>query len=133
MNQQAEALKRRTFAFALSVIRFCRTLRSTWEGRELSDQLFRAGTRVGANHRSACRARSRADFINKLGHVVEEADETLYWLDLIDAAQVCTDPGLTSIRKEAAELWAIFNQSQLTAKARREAPPASSRASAPNP
>jgi four helix bundle protein len=123
MNQQAEALKRRTFAFALSVIRLCRLLRTTWEGRELSDQLFRAGTRVGANYRSACRARSHADFINKIGYVVEEADETVYWLDLIEAAAISTDGRLGPLRREAGELWAIFNQSQLTAKARAVPPP----------
>ena len=89
MNPRAEALKRRTFSFALGVIRFCRDLRGTWEGRELSDQLFRAGTRVGANYRSACRARSHADFVNKIGYVVEEADETVYWLEMIDAAAIC--------------------------------------------
>jgi four helix bundle protein len=117
MNEQAEALKQRTFAFGLAVIRFCRVLRNNWEGRELSDQLFRSGTRVGANYRAACRGRSTADFINKLGHVVEEADETVYWLDLIRTAGVSLDPSLTPLLREAAELSAIFNQSQLTAKA----------------
>ena len=92
-------------------------LRCTWEGRELSDQLFRSGTRVGANYRAACRARSTSDFINKLGYVVEEADETVYWLDLIKAGAVSGDPMLDTLRQEAAELSAIFNQSQLTAKA----------------
>src|SRR5262245_52407943 len=51
---------------------------ATWEGRELSAQLFRAGTRIGANYRAACRGRSHPDFVAKLGHVVEEADETRY-------------------------------------------------------
>src|SRR5690242_18317120 len=74
MNAQAEALKKRTFTFALAIIAFCRILRQTWEGRELSDQIFRCGTRVGANYRAACRARSHADFVNKIGVVVEEAD-----------------------------------------------------------
>ena len=125
MNQRAEELKRRTFAFALAIVRLCRTLRETWEGRELSDQLFRSGTRVGANYRSACRARSHADFVNKIGYVVEESDETIYWLELIDAAHICPDTRLTSLIKEAGELWAIFNRSQLTAKARR--PPVAAR------
>ena len=124
MNEQAEQLKRRTFAFALAIVKFCRVLRNNWEGRELSDQLFRSGTRIGANYRAACRGRSTADFINKLGHVVEEADETVYWLDLIVAGAVSTDPSLSRLRREAAELSAIFNQSQLTARknaARRKA------------
>ena len=58
---------------------------------ELSDQLFRAGTRVGANYRAACRARSHPDFIVKIGHVVEEADETVYWLEMIREAKIRHD------------------------------------------
>lgn len=116
MNPKAEALKRRTFAFALDVVKFCRTLRNTWEGRELSDQLFRAATRTGANYRSACRGRSHADFVVKIGHVVEEADETVYWLELIEAADICRGADLPRLVQEAHELSAIFNQSQLTAK-----------------
>jgi four helix bundle protein len=116
MNPKAEELKRRTFKFALSVITFCRSLRETWEGRELSDQLFRAGTRVGANYRAACRARSHADFIVKIGHVVEEADESCYWLEVIQAAKITGDPALERLLGEAGELTAIVSQSQLTAK-----------------
>ena len=116
MNPQAEALKRRTFAFGLRVVRFCRTIRTTWEGREFSDQLFRSGTRVGANYRSACRGRSHADFTSKLGFVVEEADECLYWLEMIEAADICRGTELDALLQEARELWAIFNQSQLTAR-----------------
>jgi four helix bundle protein len=117
MNPKAEALKQRTFAFGLAVIRFMRILRENWEGRELSDQLFRAGTRVGANYRAACRARSHADFVNKIAFVVEEADESVYWLELIRAAKIVEDSGLQKLLIEANELSAIFNQSQLTAKA----------------
>jgi four helix bundle protein len=81
MNPKAEELKRRTFKFALAIITFCRSLRETWEGRELSDQLFRAGTRVGANYRAACRRLTHPDLVVKIGRVVEEADETCYWLE----------------------------------------------------
>jgi four helix bundle protein len=88
MNPRAEQLKARTFTFGLRIITFCRTLRATWEGRELSDQLFRAGTRVGANYRSACRASSHADFIAKIGYVVEEADESIYWLEMVEASGI---------------------------------------------
>src|SRR5678816_2234607 len=72
MNPHAEALKKRAFNFALRVVYFCRALRKTWEGAEFADQIFRAGTRVGANYRAACRGRSHDDFVAKLGHVVEE-------------------------------------------------------------
>ena len=116
MNPEAEKLKQRTFAFGLQIICFCRTLRKTWEGQELSDQLFRAGTRVGANHRAACRGRSHPDFVVKIGHVVEEADESCYWLELIDAAGIVRGEELACLIREAHELSAIFNQSQLTAK-----------------
>lgn len=74
------------------------------------------GTRVGANYRSACRARSHPDFVPKLGFVVEEADESLYWLEMIEAADICKGSELSALIREATELWAIFNQSQLTAK-----------------
>ena len=83
VNPKAEELKQRTFRFALDIIRFIRLLRETWEGRELADQLVRSGTRVGANYRAACRARSPRDFVNKIGIVVEESDKTVYWLQLI--------------------------------------------------
>src|SRR5215216_7772507 len=116
MNPHAEALKKRTFDFALRVVYFCRALRKTWEGGEFADQIFRAGTRVGANYRAACRGRSHDDFVAKLGHVVEEADESVYWLELISAAKTCTDPDLPRLLAEANELLAIFNQSQLTAR-----------------
>ena len=117
MNPKAEALRKRTFKFALDVIAFCRLLRRTWEGCELSDQLFRSGTRVGANYHAACRARSHADFVNKMGIVVEETDESVYWLKLIHEGHLSDDPALGPLLQEAMELWAIFNQSQVTAKA----------------
>ena len=116
MNPQAEALKRRSFTFGLRVVRFCRTLRATWEGRELADQLFRAGTRIGANYRAACRARSHAEFVAKLGLVVEEADESIYWLELIAAGSMVSDKELQLLLEESNELSRIFNQSQLTAR-----------------
>jgi four helix bundle protein len=116
MNVQAEALKKRTFNFALRVVYFCRGLRKTREGGEFADQIFRAGIRIGANYRAACRGRSHDDFVAKLGHVVEEADESVYWLELITAAKTSNDPDLPSLLAEANELLAIFNQSQLTAR-----------------
>src|SRR5688572_28929727 len=94
MNPRAEELKRRTFAFGLRIVRFCRKLRTTWEGCEFSDQLFRSGTRVGANYRATCRARSHPEFIAKIGYVVEEADESFYWLEMIQAAEIASGPEL---------------------------------------
>jgi four helix bundle protein len=70
-----EHLKNRTKGFAKRVIKLCRNLPRTEEGRLIRNQLFRAGTSVGANYRASCRARSRADFIAKVGIVLEETDE----------------------------------------------------------
>jgi four helix bundle protein len=117
MNPQAEALKKRTFKFGLQVVYFCRELRKTWEGDEFADQLFRSGTRVGANYRSACRGRSHDDFVAKLGHAVEEADESVYWLEMIAEAKTVDSPRLPPLLAEANELSAILNQSQVTARA----------------
>jgi four helix bundle protein len=116
MNPLAEELKQRTFVFGLRTVRFCRTLRTTCEGCEFSDQLFRAGTRVGANYRAACRARSHADFVAKIGHVVEEADESVYWLEMIEAVGISGGSELEWLCRESNALSRIFNQSQLTAK-----------------
>ncbi|MCB0293056.1 MAG: four helix bundle protein, partial [Calditrichaeota bacterium] len=74
--------------FALNVIRLTRQLPNTREGRLIGDQLFRSGTSVAANYRAACRARSKAEFLAKLGVVEEEADETLFWLELISDLQL---------------------------------------------
>jgi len=71
---------------------------------------------VGANYRAVCRARSRAEFVAKLGIVVEEADETVFWLDLLAESGMVKTARLELLRKEAAELLAIFSASQITAK-----------------
>ena len=76
-NEFAEQLKERTMRFALHVLRLCRTLPGDWEGRFVADQLFRSSARTSANYHAACRARSRRDFINKLGMVLEESDESV--------------------------------------------------------
>ena len=98
MNQQE--MKTRTKQYAKRIIKLCRSLPETHEGRIISDQLFRAGTSVGANYRAACRARSRADFISKLGVVLEEADESLYWLEIISETKQIHPSLLDSIMKE---------------------------------
>jgi four helix bundle protein len=104
--------------FALQVLRFCRLLPDSPEGRHVRSQLFRAGTSVAANYRSACRGRSRADFIAKLGTVIEEADESDFWAELSVRAEFLGPEFATPLRREADELVAIFTQSQKTARAR---------------
>jgi four helix bundle protein len=115
-----EEMKDRTKDFAKRTIGVCRRLPNTREGRLIGDQLFRAGTSVGANYRAACRGRSKADFISKLGIVLEEADESLYWLEILCETKVVKPELLTPLMAEARELIAIFISSLTTAKGRRE-------------
>jgi four helix bundle protein len=114
-----EELKRRTKEFAKRIIFLCRSLPATREARLIGDQLFRAGTSVGANYRAACRARSPAEFIAKLGIVLEETDECLYWLELIQDMGICKGERLEALVAEANELIAIFVSSLNTARRRK--------------
>ncbi len=82
----ADELKERTKQFALRVVKLVTALPKTVEGRAIAGQIVRSGTSVAANYRAACRARSRTEFVAKIGIVLEEADETLLWLELIVAA-----------------------------------------------
>ncbi|MCR4321277.1 MAG: four helix bundle protein [Candidatus Brocadiaceae bacterium] len=114
MNQ--EQMKSRTKEFAKQVINLCRQLPDTREGRLIGNQLFRAGTSVSANYRAVCRARSKADFIAKLGIVLEEADESLYWLEILDEMEIVKTNLLKLLTDESNELVAIFVTSINTAK-----------------
>lgn len=116
MNAKTEALKQRTRDFAIRIIRMGRFLPRSEEARVIGRQLLRSGTSVAANYRAACRARSRAEFIAKLGTVVEEMDETVFWLDLITAAAIMPNQRMKALQSEADELLAIFVASQLTVK-----------------
>ena len=113
-------LRERTMQFALSVVRFCRVLSDTPEGRHVRGQLMRAGTGVASNYRSACRGKSTRDFIAKLGTVIEEADESDFWLDFAARAELVGSSVEQPLRTEANELIAIFTQSVKTARARLE-------------
>ena len=111
-------LKDRTKCFALSIIVLCRELPPTLDGRRIGQQLLDSATSVAANYRAACRARSHPDFISKLGIVLEEADESLFWLELlIDSGLVKIDRA-RNLMLEAVELTAIFTTSVKTAKSR---------------
>jgi four helix bundle protein len=113
----ADGLKLRTKDFALRIIKLFQALPGSDEARIIGKQLLRSGTSVGANYRAACRSRSRAEFLARLGVVVEEIDETVYWLDLLAASNILAQPRLAALQREAAELFRIFVASQLTAKA----------------
>lgn len=112
----AEELKRRTKAFSLRIIRLVESLPNTATARVIGNQPLRAGTSVGANYRAACRARSQADFISKIGVVEEEADESAYWLELLIEAGILPADKLKNLLTEANELTAIFAASGRTAK-----------------
>ncbi len=116
MNTKAEELKARTKRFALRVIELYRTLPGAEEARVLGKQLLRSGTPVAANYRAVCRARSKAEFIAKIGVVVEEADESVLWLELLQEARIAPKDRVEPVWREAEELLAIFAASQRTAK-----------------
>lgn len=111
-----EELKTRTKEFAKRVIRVCRSLPGTTEARLIRDQLFRSGTSVGANYRAACRGRSKADFIAKMGIVLEETDESHYWMELLVETEIVKQELLAPLMTEASELTAIWVSSLNTAK-----------------
>ena len=114
MNEQE--MKDRTKEFAKRVIHLCRSLPETREGKMIGNQVFRSGTSVGANYRAACQGRSKSDFISKLGIVLEEADETLYWLEILAETQVLRADLLEDLIRENKELVAIFIASLNTAR-----------------
>ena len=101
-------LQNRTRRFALRVLKLVDALPNTAAGRAISSQLVRSATSVGANYRAACRARSRAEFVAKLGTVLEESDESLYWLELIRDAKLVSEHKISLLLTEADELTAIL-------------------------
>src|ERR1041385_4754981 len=116
MTAQTQQCKRRTMQFALRILSLCRTLPRTDEGRIIGKQLLRSGTSVGANYRAVIRARSRPEFISKLGIVVEEIDETVFWLELLVDSGIVAEKRMKDLLAEANELLAMFAAAQLTAK-----------------
>jgi four helix bundle protein len=113
-------LKKRTKAFALRVLKLVDALPKTASGRALGSQLVRSGTSVAANYRAARRAKSAAHFLSKLGDVEEEADETLFWLELLEESGIVPAKRLSELKKEADELVAITVASINTAKRKSE-------------
>jgi four helix bundle protein len=104
----ASELKARSKQFALRVLKLTAALPNTIEGRAIANQLVRSGTSVAANYRGACRARSRSEFIAKIGVVLEEADETQLWLELIAEGKLLPQSRVKPLLEEASELVAIF-------------------------
>src|SRR5580700_3567252 len=105
--EQAEAMKLRTKQFAVRIVSVSRSLPRSREGDVIGKQLLRSGTAVAANYRAVCRARSKAEFISKMSIVVEEADETVFWLELLGDTRIAQAAKLALLLKEANELVAI--------------------------
>jgi four helix bundle protein len=117
MNQNE--MKRRTKSFAIKIVRLFETLPQKGPANVIGRQVLRSGTAVGANYRSACRAKSIADFISKMGIVEEEIDETLYWLELLIECGILKQNELETLMREADELLAIIVASIKTARKNR--------------
>ena len=118
--QNEPDLKKHTKAFALRILKLVDALPKTTAGRALASQIVRSGTSIAANYRAACRAKSTADFIAKMGIVEEEADETLFWLELLEESKLVPAAKLTAIKQEANELIAITVASIKTARRNRD-------------
>jgi four helix bundle protein len=101
-------LEKRTLKFGIEIIRISTLLPNIPEGRVIRNQITKSGTSVGANYREANRARSKADFINKIKICESEASETQYWLDLIVESNFLSQENIKPVHKECSELLAIF-------------------------
>lgn len=116
MESKAQELQKRSFNFAVRIVRSFRSLPNCAEARVVGQQLLRSGTSVAANYRAACKARSPADFVSKMGIVEEESDETVFWLEFLVETGIVRPERMLDITDEAKQLTAIFAASRLTAK-----------------
>jgi len=112
----ARVMQKRTKAFAIQAVRCFNELPRTEPARILGRQLLRSATSVAANYRAACRSKSPKDFISKIGTVVEEADESLFWLELLEEAEIGPATAIDPLKREADELLRITSASLDTAR-----------------
>jgi four helix bundle protein len=112
---KADDLKKRTKQFALRVLKLVAALPNTVQGRAIGNQLVRAGTAVAENYRAACRGRSKAEFIAKLGTVEEEADESAFWMELIIEGELLKAQKVEALLTEAIEPRKIMARSRISA------------------
>jgi four helix bundle protein len=113
---KAAALKGRTKSFAIRIVNLFRSLPHSPDAQTLGKQLPRSGTSVGANYRAVCRARSQAEFVARMGIVIEEADESVFWLELLSDTGVVNKERTKDLLQEANELVKIFGASLRTSK-----------------
>ncbi|MGA9642782.1 MAG: four helix bundle protein [Terriglobales bacterium] len=118
---KATELKQRSKNLAIRIVNLFRSLSHSPDVQTLGKQLLRSGTSVGANYRAVCRARSKAEFISRMSIVVEEADETVFWLELLGETGIVRPERTRDLLKEANELVAIFGASLRTSKQNRSA------------
>ena len=116
MSTKPEELRNRTKSFALRIVRLFRALPRPPDAQVIGKQLLRCGTAVAANYRAVGRARSRAEFVARIGVVVEEADETVFWIEMLSDAGIVKPERLKPMLDESNELLAIFAASQRTAR-----------------
>ena len=109
-------LQERTKQFHVDIVKLCESFPRNAAGFEIAKQIIRSAGSVGANYRASSRAKSKADFIYKIQIVLEESDETLYWLEIIQNTQLSKDKNLPMLIKEANELTSIFAATTKTAK-----------------
>jgi four helix bundle protein len=112
----SEQFKFRTKSFSLRVIKLFQALPKTVDAQILGKQLLRSATSVAANYRSACRARSKAEFVAKVGIALEEADESLFWLELLEESGIVAANKLANLKQEADELTAILTTIRKSSK-----------------
>jgi four helix bundle protein len=108
LNKDDRDLRQRTKDFSIRIIRMYSTLSKSTEAQVLGKQVLRSGTSVGANYREACRARSKAEFVAKVGDCLKELDESSYWFELLEEAEIVAKSSLEPLQKECDELLAIF-------------------------
>ncbi|MEM8487492.1 MAG: four helix bundle protein [Bacteroidota bacterium] len=116
VSNKYDSMKERTKNFAVEVIRFSSTLGRQEISRIIRNQLLRSATSVAANYRAACKAQSKAAFIAKLAIVEEEADETLFWLEMLEETGLCANAKFYELKYEANQITAIITASRKTAK-----------------
>ncbi len=115
-SEKHQELRTRTKAFPLRVIRMSQALPRSREANVIIQQVLRSATGMAANYRAAGRSRSKAEFIAKIGLVVEEADETVFWLEMLADSGIVRAKKLENLLTEATQLVAIFTASRKTAK-----------------
>ncbi len=119
MVMTPDDLRERSKQFVLRIVKMYRALPSGGDAEVMGKQVLRSGTSVAANYRAACRSRSRAEFASRMAIVMEEADETVFWLEMISESGTLRPERVADLLTEARELTAIFTASQHTARSRR--------------